>query len=174
MPSPFHQVLVSLFRERPRLAADLLRYALGVRLAPGTRAAVADATVSELAPADYHPDLVLVHRHGASSRPRYGIVLEVQLARRRHKQFTWPLYAAAKQEAAAAPPPPAATAEVAAATTGPAGAPTSRSGTRPLAETLRGELPYHEQIRLGLVTPRSGRRSDPENPATPPAPSGNE
>ena len=48
------------------------------------------------------------------------------------------------------------------------------AGTRPLAETLRGELPYHEQIRLGIVTPRTGRRTEPEDPPTPTAPTGNE
>jgi len=85
------------------------------------------------------------------------------------------LLAEAKQESAAPPPPPAAAAEVAAATKAQQEAYEQVNlWYQDWAETLRGELPYHEQIRLGLVTPRTGRRSDPDDPATPPAPSGNE
>jgi len=97
-----------------------------------------------------------------------GLTEEVQ-------QQTAALVAEAKQEAAAPPPPPAAAAEVAAATRAQQEAYEQVNlWYQDWAETLRGELPYHEQLRLGIVTPRTGRRSDPEDPATPPAPTGNQ
>ena len=73
----------------------------------------------------------------------------------------------AKQEAAAAPPPPAAAAEVAAATKSQQEAfEQVNLWYQDWAETLRGELPYHEALRLGIIA-RPTRWATPDEPQEP-------
>jgi hypothetical protein len=91
MPSPAHDQLVLLFRNRPALAAELLGAATATvprfteaRLASVDRTEVPQATRLADAVVQLHDDEVLV---GA-------VVVEVQLRQKRRKRFTWPLYVA--------------------------------------------------------------------------------
>ncbi|MFC1643358.1 hypothetical protein ACFL5O_11865 [Myxococcota bacterium] len=92
MPSLSHEALVMLFRNRPELAPELLRMALGVELPAYTEVRIESAELTQVAPTEYHADLVVLLVDG---RPVLGIVLEVQLDPRERKRFTWPLYVVA-------------------------------------------------------------------------------
>jgi hypothetical protein len=89
MPSLKHESLLQLFRNRPELAPELLREALQLELPAYTEARVESADFSQLAPTEYHADLVVLLVDDA---PVLGIVVEVQLAQKPRKRFTWPLY----------------------------------------------------------------------------------
>jgi hypothetical protein len=91
MASMDHEALVTLFRNRPRLAAELLHDALGLGLPAFTEARIESAELGELAPTAYQADLVVLLLRG---RAVLGIVVEVQLRRDRRKRLTWPLYLA--------------------------------------------------------------------------------
>ena len=89
MPSSLHEALLLLFRNRPQLAPELLRDALGVAVPAYTEARIESAELSELQPAEYRADLVILLYDG---RPVLGIVIEVQLGPDDDKRFSWPLY----------------------------------------------------------------------------------
>jgi hypothetical protein len=90
MPSQLHEALLLLFRNRPTLAPELLRYALHFELPAFTEARIDSADLTEVKPAEYHADLVVLLLDGV---PVYGIVIEAQLARDPRKKFVWPVYA---------------------------------------------------------------------------------
>ena len=90
MPSQLHESLLALFRNRPHLAPDLLRDALRVELPAYTEARVESADLTDVQPAEYRADLVVLLYDG---KPVLGIVVEVQLAPDAHKRFAWPVYA---------------------------------------------------------------------------------
>ena len=92
MPSLLHEALVTLFRNRPELAPELLRDALSVELPAYTEVRVESAELSQIVPPGYHADLVVLLIDG---RPVLAIVLEVQLGTDERKRFTWPLYVVA-------------------------------------------------------------------------------
>jgi hypothetical protein len=92
VPSFTHEVLVQLFRNRPELAAELLREALRVELPAYTEVRIDSVDFSQLAPTEYHADLVVLL---LDDTPVLGIVIEVQLTPKQRKRFTWPLYLAA-------------------------------------------------------------------------------
>jgi hypothetical protein len=93
MPSLTHEGLVSLFRNRPELAPELLRDALGIELPAYAEARVESADLTEVLPTEYRADLVVLLIDG---KPVFGIVVEVQLELRDddRKFFTWPSYVA--------------------------------------------------------------------------------
>ncbi len=64
-----HEILVDLFRERPTLAAELLRVCAGIQL-PGVTAELASIDLSQVAPAEYRSDALSVLRDLAGRRPR--------------------------------------------------------------------------------------------------------
>jgi hypothetical protein len=90
MPSLLHEGIIALVRERPELAADLLRELLHVSLPAFTEARLAEATLNELVPTEYRADAVVLLVDG---RPVFGIILEAQLRVDPSKPFTWPMYA---------------------------------------------------------------------------------
>lgn len=90
MPSYLHESLVALFRNRPKLAPELLHLALHVDLLLYTEAKIDSAELSELQPTEYRADLVVLLMDG---KPVLGIVVEVQLSRDGHKRLVWPAYA---------------------------------------------------------------------------------
>jgi hypothetical protein len=100
VPSLLPEALVELFRNRPELAAELLREALGVALPAHGVARIEDSTLTQLVPAQYHADLVVVL---GDPYPVLGIVVEVQLDRDEDKRYAWPLYAAAVRARIRAP-----------------------------------------------------------------------
>jgi hypothetical protein len=91
MPSLTHEALLLLFRNRPELAPELLREALGIELPAYTEVRVESADLTEVVPAEYRADLVVLLVDG---KPVLAIAVEVQLARDDRKRFTWPVYAA--------------------------------------------------------------------------------
>lgn len=91
MVSVQHEGLLLLFRNRPELAPELLRDALGVELPAWTQARVQSAELTEVVPATYRADLVVLL---LDDTPIFAIVLEVQLSRDENKRKTWPLYLA--------------------------------------------------------------------------------
>jgi hypothetical protein len=91
MPSQHHEALLLLFRNRPLLAAELLRDALHVELPRFTEARIESAELTDIQPAEYRADLVVLLYEG---EPVLGIVVEVQLQPDENKWFTWPVYAA--------------------------------------------------------------------------------
>jgi hypothetical protein len=89
MPSVTHEALLQLFRNWPELAAELLREVAHVELPAYTEVRIESANFSQLAPTEYHADLVVLLLNDA---PVLGIVVEVQLTPKARKRFTWPLY----------------------------------------------------------------------------------
>ncbi|MET0497176.1 MAG: DUF4351 domain-containing protein, partial [Steroidobacteraceae bacterium] len=91
MPSQLHEALLLLLRNRPALAPELLRDTLQCELPAYTDVRIHSADLTELQPAEYRADLVLLLLDG---EPVMGIVVEVQLSRDDRKQFVWPVYVA--------------------------------------------------------------------------------
>lgn len=91
MPSQLHEVLLTLFRNRPALAAELLRSALDQELPAFAEASIDSENLTEVQPAEYRADLVV---RLDPETPALGIVLEVQLRRDARKRYAWPAYVA--------------------------------------------------------------------------------
>ncbi len=91
MPSQLHETLVLLFRNRPALAPELVREALRAELPHYSDARIESADLTEVQPAEYRADLVVVLRE---EKPVFGIVVEVQLSNDMGKLYTWPAYTA--------------------------------------------------------------------------------
>jgi Domain of unknown function (DUF4351) len=89
MPSQLHEALLLLFRNRPTLAPELLRDALHFELPAFTEARIDSADLTEVKPAEYRADLVVLLFDGVAV---YGIIIEAQLARDPRKKFVWPVY----------------------------------------------------------------------------------
>ena len=89
MPSFHHEALLQLFRNRPRLAPELLSAALQQSLPKFAEARVESAQLTDIQPAEYRADMVVLL---LENRPVLGIVLEVQLARDDAKHYAWPAY----------------------------------------------------------------------------------
>lgn len=91
MPSQLHEALLLLFRNRPRLAPELLHDALHVELPAYSEVRIESAELTDIQPAEYRADLVVLL---AQSTPVLGIVVEVQLQADDDKRYTWPVYVA--------------------------------------------------------------------------------
>jgi hypothetical protein len=91
MPSFHHEALLQLFRNRPRLAPELLHDALQQNLPEFTEARVESADLTDIQPAEYRADLVVLL---LNDKPVLGIVVEAQLARDDDKHYAWPAYVA--------------------------------------------------------------------------------
>jgi hypothetical protein len=90
MPSMAHEVLLDLFKNRPSLAAEILTEVLGVSLPVYTEACIASVDLTQIQPAEYRADAVVVLRDGEVSVR--VIVVEVQLAADPRKRLSWPVY----------------------------------------------------------------------------------
>ena len=89
MPSQLHDVLVKFFLNRPELAPTLLVEALGVAVPHYTEARIESADLTDVLPAEYLADVVVLLVDG---KPVLGIVVEVQLGHDERKRFSWPMY----------------------------------------------------------------------------------
>jgi hypothetical protein len=85
-----HEGLVRLVRDRPGFAADLLGELLAVEVPPFNKAQLVDVTLNQVKPAEYRADAVVLFTR---RKPVFGAIVEVQLRPKKHKRFTWPLYA---------------------------------------------------------------------------------
>ena len=90
MPSMAHEILVDLFKNRPSLAAEILVEALGVSLPSYTEARLASIDLTEVQPAEYRADVVVVLFD--NDVPVLVLIVEVQLAINPRKRFSWPAY----------------------------------------------------------------------------------
>jgi hypothetical protein len=86
MPSMAHEVVVDLFKNRPSLGPELLTEALGVTLPPYTEARLASIDLTQIRPAEYRADVVVLLLDAAT--PISVVVIEVQLAVDEDKRFT--------------------------------------------------------------------------------------
>ncbi|WP_224363852.1 hypothetical protein [Hyalangium versicolor] len=89
MASMRHDGLVSLFRNHPALAPELLQEQLGVALPDWSEARVESSEFTQVVPTEYRADLVVLLLNG---KPVFAIVVEVQLSRDEDKRKSWPLY----------------------------------------------------------------------------------
>ncbi len=91
MPSQLHEMLLLLFRNRPALAPELVREALHVELPSYSEVRLESADLTDIVPAEYRADLVVLLVDG---KPVLGIIVEVQLQPDPRKRFSWPVYVA--------------------------------------------------------------------------------
>ena len=85
-----HEILVDLFKNRPSLAAEILAEVLDVPLPPYSEARLASTDLTEIQPAEYRADAVVVLLdRDVSVRV---IIVEVQLAVDVRKRLSWPAY----------------------------------------------------------------------------------
>jgi hypothetical protein len=90
MPSMAHEILADLFKNRPSLAAEILAEVLGISLPTYTEARLASIDLTEIQPAEYRADVVVVlFDHDIPVRV---IIVEVQLAIDSRKRLSWPAY----------------------------------------------------------------------------------
>jgi hypothetical protein len=87
-----HEILVDLFKSRPVLAAEILVEALGLALPSYTEARVASIDLTQVQPAEYRADLVVLLHHG-DILVRV-LIVEVQLAIDPRKRLSLPVYVA--------------------------------------------------------------------------------
>src|SRR2546423_12484257 len=90
MPSMVHEILADLFKNRPSLAAEILAEVLGVELPVYTEARLASTDLTEIQPAEYRADVVVVLLD--HDLPVRVIIVEVQLAVDSRKRLSWPAY----------------------------------------------------------------------------------
>lgn len=90
MPSMAHEILVDLFKNRPSLAAEVLVEVLGLSLPAYTEARIASADLTEIQPAEYRADVVVVLLD--RDVPVRVVIVEVQLAVDPKKRLSWPAY----------------------------------------------------------------------------------
>ena len=90
MPSMAHEILVDLFKNRPSLAAEILAEVLGVPIPPYSEARLASADLTEIQPAVYRADAVVVLLD--RDVPVRVVIVEVQLAADPRKRLSWPAY----------------------------------------------------------------------------------
>jgi hypothetical protein len=93
MPSFDHEILVDLFRENGRLAAELLRSCAGIAV-EHTRVKGESIDLSQVASTEYRADNVAVLQDRRGD-PVTAVVIEVQLQEDPDKLWTWPVYVAA-------------------------------------------------------------------------------
>jgi hypothetical protein len=88
MASMKHEGLLTLFRNRPALAPELLQDALGLELPAWSEARVESAEFTQVVPTEYRADLVELLLDG---KPILAIVVEVQLSRDEARRGGGPL-----------------------------------------------------------------------------------
>lgn len=89
-PSFEHEGYVRLFRDRPELAAELLRDVFGAELGEYAEVAIESAELTDIQPAERYADLVV--RLAAGGKLVRAIIVEVQLDPDEEKLFAWPMY----------------------------------------------------------------------------------
>ncbi len=92
MPSPLHEVLSEMFRQRPALAAEVLEDALGIDVPAHASARLESGEFTDLRPTEYRADAVVVLSTEQVSVQ--AVVVEIQLRRDQDKRWSWPVYLA--------------------------------------------------------------------------------
>jgi hypothetical protein len=92
MPSHLHEILIEMFRDRPTLAAELLRGPLHVTVPDFDEARLSASELTDVAPTEYRADAVVTLADEGSTV--LAIVIEVQLRIDARKRRSWPAYVA--------------------------------------------------------------------------------
>jgi hypothetical protein len=90
MPSHLHENLIELFRNQPRLAADLLDGRPGVTLPPFEQATLSAGELNDVKPTEYAADLVVCLMNG--DKAELAVIVEVQLSSQKRKRRSWIAY----------------------------------------------------------------------------------
>lgn len=90
VPSLTHESFLLLFKNRPELAAELLRDVLHVELPAYAEIRTDSAELIEVVPTSYHADVVVLL---IDQVPVFAIIVEAQLAKDTRKHYSWPHYA---------------------------------------------------------------------------------
>jgi hypothetical protein len=93
VPSFDHEILVELFRNRPRLAAELLRECAQVEIR-GATFEDGSSDLSQIVPVSYLADTVAIARD-LDRVPIGAVIVEIQRAADDDKRWSWPVYVAA-------------------------------------------------------------------------------
>jgi hypothetical protein len=91
MPSNLHEAIAELFRNRPVLAAELIRRCLPLELPEFKEARLMSGDLPKLNPAERRADAVVVLQREQPS-PVLAVIVEVQLREDQRKRRTWPDY----------------------------------------------------------------------------------
>jgi hypothetical protein len=94
MVSSKHNLIVELFRDRPRLVAELLRSVLDLDLPRGVDVEDRSADFGKVVPTEYAADYFAVLTSPDRPDPWLGAIIEVQLRRDDRKRWSWPAYVA--------------------------------------------------------------------------------
>jgi hypothetical protein len=93
MPSLQHEAPLEVIRQHPDVVADLLRRVLPHLPLPATvAAALGSADMSQVAPAQYLADTVVVLTDQQTRKPALAVVIEPQGRDRKTKRASWPVY----------------------------------------------------------------------------------
>ncbi|WP_067666988.1 hypothetical protein [Nocardia miyunensis] len=90
MPSVLHEAVADLFRQRPRLAADLLTLSDECAVPEFDHARLESGDFPDIDPTEYRADAVVALTNGNS--PVLAVVIEVQLRPDPEKGWSWPVY----------------------------------------------------------------------------------
>ncbi|MFI7151576.1 hypothetical protein ACIBO2_42240 [Nonomuraea sp. NPDC050022] len=93
MPSPAHDTLNALFRNRPAFAVEILRDVFDVDLPPDVLIEVAGNDFNDRPSLDFQADTVITV--GPRQDPIFGVIVEIQQDTKEHKRTAWARYAAA-------------------------------------------------------------------------------
>ncbi|WP_283133678.1 hypothetical protein [Rhizohabitans arisaemae] len=96
MPTLEHEMPIELFRNRPDLAAALLKEPLGVDVPVYAEARIECADFTDVKPTEYRADMVITFRESTDpqAQPKLAVIVEVQRREDRQKRLTWPVYLA--------------------------------------------------------------------------------
>ena len=93
MPSIEHEAPLEVIRQQPDVVADLLRRVLPhLPLPASVTGALGSADMSQVAPAQYLADMVVVLTDQQTRKPVLAVVIEPQGRDRKTKKASWPVY----------------------------------------------------------------------------------
>jgi hypothetical protein len=99
MPSITHEAPIELIRQNPALAVELLRAMTDVPLPAETDISLGPTDLTDVVPAKYLADAVVVVSDAASGVPVLVIIVEPQGRDDPTKEFSWPVYITAVRRA---------------------------------------------------------------------------
>jgi hypothetical protein len=102
MPTLEHEALVSMFRDNPPLAPQLVEMLFGVAIPTHTSVTVVEAGLDAMLPIEFRADLVLELRNELGQIV-LSCILEVQRNIDRVKERSWPVYAAVEHSRKSCP-----------------------------------------------------------------------
>jgi hypothetical protein len=99
MPSLIHEAPIELIRQNPALAVELLRAMTDVPLPAETDISLGPTDLTDVVPAKYLADAVVVVSDTATGAPVLVVIVEPQGRDEPTKEFSWPVYITAVRRA---------------------------------------------------------------------------